>query len=545
MNSNNKKNGSSRVLIHVDKRSNWRKVLHNDSTLFVTDNQIIGDSFCWDTVANESQFLSIIRKLVSPFSLIIETPLAVYASTDLFRNFPLIFSHEGLIFSLTNNAERLLETMSDRFVNMEGVREFLTVGHTIGDKTLIRSVYSLGPGEYVVFDKASNSYSVGRYCSFLSHSKALSTKNNANAEIQALALDCVSELLDQNHGRRIVVPLRQNRSDLILLQLLAQKKCQSVTAVTGFKKTHGWGRQLNAFSQHLGIPIIFIRYTRTEARKMFFTEQRKKYFRFASNTISLPEYSDFQLINYLLQSKRLESDFLIADGSASVFDLGYLTEFRNLSEYAQVTENVNMVQRYFNLWPEFLQKRRNSVEPFNHLESWSGIEDELAASQCCVNEWEWRELLPKKLGNLRRLYEFFQVSHELPFLSFKALKYIQGLASQPTDSVIGNSVDHTNVWKELAALRAGRFARCSLSDRFLTFSERRRAYDYLSYYFPDNANLSIFGRDYFLRNYKKVQHNREASFIARHFLDEMNIFGHVQDNLPGIIKNRLNASAQG
>ncbi len=525
MNLNNQERHGERVLVDLDTHPAWKKVSRNGQTIYSVGNQYEIERFCCTDVNDERVFSSEIRKLSRPFAVILETVSMIYAATDQFRNHPILFYGDQNVFLVGGNSQRIIDVIPDEKVCLNSVREFLLFGHSIGNNTLIQSLWSLGSAEYVVFDKKKHIHKIKKYYSFPYNTQSTINSQELNTRINGLAAKCVSSVLEKHKGRPIVVPFRGRPSDYLLLKALGRQRDSLITAVTCVSDMKGRSNSIKTLTQNYGIRMLVFNSNRDRVRKTFSTHCRRQCYEYAWNCVSLPSFRDFRMALELKECKQLSRESIIVDGGASVFDIGYWGENHIAGKKNGKTLEEIFTNNYKYLWPNIAHISDTVFDEF--FESSDSLKSGFSDTvEGLAQLWCWRETLPKTFVNTRRIYEYFDLSYDLPLLSLSALECLQEI---PIESRVS--------WVKQVSVQPNQtsFRRRMIS--FVKLAQAQKLYDYLSFYRADSLDLSVFGHAYFLLNYKHTHHNRDSAFHARHFLDELNILGYPQDHLPAIISS--------
>ena len=530
---------------HLDKSLGWKKTKTKTWTIYCKHNAECICNILSNVDVDTFEFVKETKFISNSGSYIIETDANVYASVDSFQTNAISYIHSEGHFQISNNAVFLSKLLNYRQTNILGTLEFLTAGHTVGNSTLLESLFTLNPGQYLVYNKATEILNVASY---YENPVEINTDDPYSASfvdtIETLSVG-LRKTLEANQGRQLIIPLRGTVSEALLLSFLKGIDHSNVIATTldiciGERSNH-----LAKYAKHLDIPILHFRTSRKSLRRGYSTQDRKLAFECASGLNANPNYSDYELAKRLREDKSVVDDALILDASYTSLLLGSLPSTIATSSGREYSDPLSQfIERYFSLWPHLtsifleLAKQqgtkyisRNVFKKFEHLDA-------------AFRFWEWSETLPKTQGATNRFYEYFHFQYLRPFDSCKVPINFQTPLVDPHSLILSlNSTDRANsILSEFSRPNPSHKLAVNRGHTFHYGKPSRRnnlIYDYFSYFMPSKKQLSQFGWKYYLLNYRKVQDRQACAFSGRFLLDELDILGFPQEHLPAIITDNL------
>ena len=154
---------SQLVHCHLDKSLGWKTTKINTGTIYCKHNAECICSTLSNVDVDTFEFIKEKKLISNSGSYIIETDANVYASVDSFQTNTVSYIHSQGYFRISNNAVFLSKLFNYRQTNILGTLEFLTAGHTVGNSTLLESLFTLNPGQYLVYSKATKILNVASY----------------------------------------------------------------------------------------------------------------------------------------------------------------------------------------------------------------------------------------------------------------------------------------------------------------------------------------------------------------------------------------------
>jgi len=530
---------------HLDKSLGWKTTEINTGTIYCKHNAECICSTLSNVDVDTFEFIKETKLISNSGSYIIETDANVYASIDSFQTNTVSYIHSQGYFRISNNAVFLSKLSNYRQTNILGTLEFLTAGHTVGNSTLLESLFTLNPGQYLVYCKATNKLNVASYHEYPLLFKADNSYSSSSGDTLDLLSAGLHETLEANKDRQLVIPLRGTVSEALLLSIIKQINISNVVSATLDVFRGKGSNYLTKYAKCLGIPTLCFRTSRKSLRRHYFTQDRKLAFEFASGLNANPDYIDYELVKCLRDDKSIVDDALILDASYTSLLPGNTTVTTDTIFGHEPNDSLTQfVEKYFSLWPhltpiflELVKHRgteylsRDFLQQFEHLDA-------------AFRFWEWRETLPKTQGATNRFYEYFHFQYLRPFDSCKVpidfqtprvdpLSLIHSFDSTGCDKSILSELSRLNPSQPLVSNRGHSFPYVEPSRR------NNIIHDYFSYFMPSKKQLSQYGWKYYLLNYRKVQDRQACAFSGRFLLDELDILGFPQEHLPAIITDNF------
>lgn len=257
--------------------------------------------------AREKDLERLLKESKGNFAVVINNNDFVVAAVDRIRSFPLFYKVESNKISITDHLPRQGE---EYCLDESSLPFFIENSCTEGDKTLLKDWKQLRPGEYFLYNKQNNEYSIKRYFAFEPMKPA---KQLDHAEMKKIYLKTISDILEQIGDRPIIVMLSGGYDSRSILSVLTELKASNVFAYTygvqdSFEKSIA-----EKISVKLNLNWQFIEYT-DELLQEFFSESWKELSNKNHNFSSLPGEQDFFAFTYLKSKNHLPENGVVLSG---------------------------------------------------------------------------------------------------------------------------------------------------------------------------------------------------------------------------------------
>jgi asparagine synthase (glutamine-hydrolysing) len=411
---------------NISVSSEWTCINRDNAQVFVK-----GFAFWKDRLLNQIELAKFVSSRVSEittperadnfllglngfFSIVVKTEDQVFAAVDRNRSYPLFYGKVSGCIYISDNAYWVLKTVGDKAFDDLSEAEFLLTGYVTGDSTLYPNIKQLQAGEYLSTRAVGqgSGLETKRYFRFFHlYDQGSKTKSFYLHQMDEVLSRIFYRLIEWANGRTLVVPLSggfDSRLICLMLKKLAYKNVVALSYGLSGNKEADISKQV---ASSLGLTWIFVPYSHQMWRDLFYTEERKKYYRFADGLSSIPHLQDWPAVWELKRSGILPEDSVFVPGHTVTLYL----EGRPIYNKPKTLVDAIFI-KYYNLWSSNLF----STELLTHLRNkiWSLLEDLPRASPRwaidAFESWEIQERQVKFIGNSVRVYEFFGYPWYLP-----------------------------------------------------------------------------------------------------------------------------------
>ena len=376
--------------------------------------------------SDESGFVEIINSIKSNFAIVAEDETNIFAAVDRVRSIPLFYYKVGDKFIIGDTVESIKQQTKSAFLN-NLKEEFLYTGYTTGKCTLLKDVYQLQAGEYLIFNKKENHIKVVEFFSFTRRElydscfKELSSKLT---KVHETVFNRVKKLV--NNYNKVVVPLSGGYDSRLMLHLLKEARVENVLCFTYGRKGNNEIEISKKVAAEYGFEWIFIEYSEKKWKDALNSKEFDNYSDYASNYSTLSHIQDFVAVKELKEKKLIPQKSVFLPGHAYDFLAGSHISYEfveNKSFSKRKLNNLLFLKHFsFIISPIFILKLKFNKIFFENKEYSS------SKSISELEKWNWRERQSKFIVNSVRLYEFFGYGWALPFWDYEIIDFWQRIS---------------------------------------------------------------------------------------------------------------------
>lgn len=357
---------------------------------------------------------------------IVKTKNLVFASTSFCRDHQIFFRVHKKKLSISNDI-RKLQTNKNNF-NEKSLFEFATCGYTLGEKTLLKGIYSLGPAKILFSNKSF--YKVTDYFRYHKTFK----KNNKRKvkeylqRINEILDDSINHIIKNSNDKTIYIPLSGGLDSRLIVSKFHEKKYNNIKCFSYGLKNNSDALIAKKVADHLNIKWKYIWFKKNKYKKLYFSKFKYKYDKYADNLSCIPNYGEIFFLNELKKKKYFTKEPIIVNGQSGDFNSGlhipldlYLSDIQgNKKNYSKVIEAIK--KKHFGLWVEDDLKFKNYT--INDAIK-NTLENYLNGSPMSdiYENWEYKERQCKFVVNGQRAYEFLNFDWFLPLWDAEFVKF--------------------------------------------------------------------------------------------------------------------------
>jgi asparagine synthase (glutamine-hydrolysing) len=502
-----------------------------------------------DATPDPLKIETILRSEKNPFAIIIQSQRFIVAAVDRIRSIPIFFYNSPTEFCVSNDAQAVREGASLDQVCWKSVRDFLLAGYVLGERTLYQNLHALQAGMFLIYSRESETLEKRTYFRYFPKPNHSINRADLLGRFGDVLNAAIIRTIQSANGRPIWVPLSGGLDSRLVLAKLKEHKYPNLNCFTyGLSGNHEV-LLARRTAERLGVPWQFIRSRTNTLRKLYDSEERRRYADYADGLTSVPVYTEFETF-YRIQKERLIPDeSVIVNGQSGDFLFGghVPNAFRSASTIDQIVEYI--VKKHCSHWPKLLENDLN-CEMFQSIKS--ELESICHSSATPTNDdllglyefWEWIERQTKATVNNQRLYDFFGYKWSLPLWDPGLVNF---WATVPYEYKINQSLhqEYLQKYNYRGIFDRGRARQTAFVGPYFWVvwaaralgiiggnSWKQRFYEYMFYYTYFRPQLGLFGKDIYRLNFRKTRRPRVVALGARFRLNELGILGMTSDDLP-------------
>ena len=399
-----------------------------------------------------------IRLIDGNFSIFVQTINYSFACVDRISSYPLLFSLRKNKIYLADNGKVIEEHLKikNSDVNLSISTSFAMSGYTIDKSTIYKSVLAFLPGEYLWIE--NKKYFFKKYYEWQPW-KVYDNKYNSTKNLLKLNEKIIKKLIKSVGNKQIVVPLSGGWDSRFIVSGLKHFGYKNVICVSYGKSDNTDMLIAKKVASKLGYKWIKIPYNTDSIRKLYYSNNYKKYEDYCDNLNSIHFISEYFMIYELKKRNLIQKDAIFVNGQSGDFISGnHIPKSINhetTSKKIVIDEYIKKHNKYWNtlinkkykdLVKNLLKKQINSImgkKRFKKI-NYYGLYETL----------EFYNRQVKYVINGTRNYEFFGYEWRMPLWDFEYLKYWEKISyknkcSQKLYRDVIYESNWCDVWKDI------------------------------------------------------------------------------------------------
>lgn len=363
--------------------------------------------------------ISILRELNGSFSFILETTHFVLCVVDRIRSIPLFFSKHNNHLIISDDANYLKERINATFIAKYG-SEFLATGYVTGSETLFEGIFQLQTGEFLIFDKKQENFSIHRYFHYLHGNYSSDSEELIIKRLDEVIVGVFNRLINAtvHQGKPIVIPLSGGIDSRLIVMILKRLGVENVICFSYGKAGNYEANISKKVADTLGYPWYFVEYTTKIWNECYHSNEMRAYERYAGNLSSLPHIQDYVAVKILKDEGKIPENAAFVPGhTGDMISGGHIPI--NIEE---IPYNLNscinhLLQRHYSLWNWKAQKNKELEATFKERigKSLGNIQiHDMESFANYIDFFNFNERQAKFIVNSVRIYEFFGYEWKIP-----------------------------------------------------------------------------------------------------------------------------------
>ncbi len=430
------------VKIIFEERALWREQLSDQGRVIASGQfGFLGKTFASQSAQQElvqqvhlrvKGLNEILTGLQGHGSLVIDSSDCLLAVVDRVRSFPIFYSIQDQTVTISNSARALQKELRLFSYDGQALLEFEMTGYVTGRDTLVPEIKQLMAGEFLFVDKLRQEIRVERYYDY--QPRAVKQKDGEALfdEYHALNKEIFQGLIDSLAGRPAWIPLSGGLDSRWILTQLLHLGYKNIVTFSYGKPGHPEVERARKVARKLNVRWIPVIYKRQDIQKLYQSEDRKDYFKFADGLSSIPVLNDYYALLFLREQQQIPADAVIINGQSGDYLTGGHVPLATREERMPSVEELvgAIVEKHYSLW-RHLKTKGNLELVAKRILRFLGISSESLLSQSdfakYYEAWEWQERQAKFVVNGQRVYEWFGFDWRLPLWDDRLMNFWQDM----------------------------------------------------------------------------------------------------------------------
>ena len=416
------------IKLTKDKMSKWHhdKGIYTIGYLFAPDGKLYQNAdLCtyFENIETEIDFQNKLLSANGAFSVIIQkTQSELWMAVDRFRYFSIFYRQNNEDLLISDEITDLFEPNEPLNLDEESYIVFRGLGYTLGKKTLLRDVFQIQAGEYIVYN----------------NNKTVQTFYHRHfSEIKNISFDAAKEQLKNilcNVGKRmseflcnrpILLPLSGGLDSRLIAFLLKKEGKENVLCFTyGKKEGNPEWKNSREVAEKLGFKWLFIDYTTINDTEYHKQKQFIDYYKYAAQYVSKFYATQYFAANYLFDEINIPMNTVILPGHGGDFFSGshlrpYMENYRKISTIAK---DLQIMHFHISGLVETSVKEKKSVEKIIQAD----LKD-ISPLFHNIENWDLKERQAKYIINSNRLWEYRGICNYMPLCDTELIDFFVSL----------------------------------------------------------------------------------------------------------------------
>jgi len=507
--------------ITIDKQYHWDIYKNEKFSIFSTGDRTVIKKVIKTAEENNIIAVSSIKNILinqtGHFAFILKQDNYIYAASDIICTYPLFYTINKNGLTLSNSAQKLKTEFFLNDIDSIPLMEFYMAGYVTGKDTIIKNLYKIQPGELLIINTKEKSYKREQYYSYFPTINTIKSKSNKDYlnELDIIMNDIFQRIIKKANGLPIWLPLSGGLDSRFIACKLKQFDYPSLYSFSYGPSGNYEAKAAKKVANTLGIPWIFLKSNSTQARKLFKSKKRKKYWEYASGSYSLPSMMEYEALYELTERNIIPKNAIIINGQTGDFITGGHIPKTLIDKGSNVHDLINaIITKHYSVWENiplhksFDQIKNKIIESLD-LEDKTKLNKEELASY--FEFWEWQSRQSMSVVNGQRLYDFFGYKWMLPLWEKSLVTFYQNV---PLELRLGQNLfidylekfNYKNLFKGYRSehRRLNLFQMIIVKCISIPFKilglDNNNIYKYSSYWSHYSNQYGFYGLKYFFKN---------------------------------------------
>jgi asparagine synthase (glutamine-hydrolysing) len=366
-----------------------------------------------------SSFENILKTANGQFSVVMKKDNEIWAATDRLRSWPLFYTSRKGEFIISDDCYKLAEMQTDKQFDQDAVASFLATGYVLNKLTLIKNIYQVEAGSYVVLGNTSMSK--------FYHDVSRETINDNDIKTGAEKSSELLQITFRNHlnalkDKFIAIPLSGGFDSRLVASMVARYHPGNVLCYTYGIKDNKEVAPAKEVAKRLNLKWINIVYDSELIKDFLHDDFFNKYYPFVSNLTSMFFMQEYFAVRYLKKYKLIPDDSVFISGfSGDLLAGSYLTaKMKNQMDREKISGLI--FREYFRL------VKLNKVEKASAIKMiGERIPDTVSEPWKIIEMWDIKERHAKFIVNSAKVFSFFGYDYVFPLWDNMLVDYFLNL----------------------------------------------------------------------------------------------------------------------
>ena len=293
----------------------------------------------------------ILIKLRGNFSILIEGKDWVLASADRIRSFPIFYSKSN-DFVIGNYAYDIKSFLSLKTCCPDklSLLSFSMSGYTIGNRTLVKEVFQLTAGEFILV--RNNKIYKEFYYNYSPWKVKSDTKASIKKNLSDIMITILEDMYNSVDGRQIIVPLSAGYDSRLIASGLKEIGAKDVVCLSYGRKDSFEARASKEIANKLGYKWLHKPVTIKSQKYFFESETYREYLTLFDSYASVPAVQDVSEVYDIKINNLVDKSAVFVNGNSGDYITGghVPANIQSLSNYNIESLLSEYFNKHYSLW---------------------------------------------------------------------------------------------------------------------------------------------------------------------------------------------------
>jgi asparagine synthase (glutamine-hydrolysing) len=377
-------------------------------------------------IKGSKDFKRILTRLNGVFTLIICFEDQLYIASDITRSFPIFYTFKNEKLFISDAIFHLKNKLKINDFDSLAELEFKSSHHTHGKKTLLKNVYQVQAGAFLIL-KNNTVIESDFFFSYAIEKERLDSYSQLKNKTITAFENSFQRFIHSLNNKTAVIPLSGGFDSRLIAVMLKKHNYTNVVCYTYGHKNSFEIENSKKTAKALGFKWFFIEYTPQLIEGYLKTDEFKQYAHFAGKLSSMPYLQEYFAVKYLTETKIISKDAIFVPGFAGDL-LGGSQFLKVIPKNLKSDEIVDLIvaTKFSNYRLSANQKKLIRQEVLINLKSLDNNYSNKIASSVFEN-YDLTEKIAKYIFNSANFYTFFGYEHRFPFWDLELLHFFKAV----------------------------------------------------------------------------------------------------------------------
>lgn len=364
---------------------------------------------------------------------VIETPTHIIAWVDHIKSHPLFYYQKEKEFYISPNARKVKNKLKLQDTNKDTAIELAMSGYITGKNTIYKKLYTIQPGEFIIWNKKQKLFTTYRYFQYIPDLKQETSEQENITKLGIILDKLTKKIINRAKGKTIWIPLSAGLDSRIILCKLHEHGYSNVQTFTYGPRFNFEAKYAKKIAQKLNMPWRMVIPNSKTLHNSLQTKEFQDFLNYADGLKTIPCMREFSAIQSLSHQKDIKKGDIFINGQSGDYITGAHISNKWLEKGSSSKEDFLkiLIGKHYDLWrniktagnikiannaieeliPEKLPQEQSNIE-------WAKLEE----------NWEYEGRQICYVAHGQRIYEFFGYKWEMPLWEKDMVDFCRNLS---------------------------------------------------------------------------------------------------------------------